>query len=626
MVYTDRDEVLGILLVMDVDEEGDMLSLSLRLNALKSLPYTLSRINIADFLIPKNAGDTKLLCAAGGYTYDNVEYPPSMLRDTILTVKKGEPVTIHSNMTGRSSDEHLPIWVAQIDDSGGVWYGPEWSGSWEMHIAHEDAGVRISLGLPSMNFRMFQGEEIDLPSFLIGSYKGDIWAGSNKLRRTIKDKLAPKIGGNPVHPRVIFQGLNGIEPYEDEKYFIREVRRAAGIGAENFVLDAGWNYAPNAKLHDADGRELDTLKPWYQKLGDWTYSKERFPSGLDKFGVLVKSLDMRFGIWIEPRVSPGMPDSSEYRDILLQYKEDVDFWNGIFHKQYLVDLGKKRGEDYFFNTIEKFVEEYHAGWLWFDFNANPGPRSVYWDELEEPDRRGIMELRFYRGLYSFFERLLRKYPDLWIESCAAGGRIIDLGVIRRCHSVWVSDFSAFGDEGQNGDNDICRNMRSGLNKFIPAVYIQNAIFIPRAVQESAEPYPLYNYLCHFAGDLQYGQGILDWKQKDVEMATYITSKYKVYRRYLEEDFYQITPIPKDKTGWDGWQFDDPKTDSGILILFRMADCEEPVFKAPVHRITGYKRYTFDVVLGNGTVSVTDNGITAGLKNKFDAMLVHYSIL
>jgi alpha-galactosidase len=493
-----------------------------------------------------------------------------------------------------------------------------------MNIAQEDEGIHIGLGLPSMNFRMSQGEEIDLPSFLIGDYEGDIWAGSNTLRRVIKNKLTPKIGGAPVQPGVIFQGLNGIEPYQDEQYLTREAEKAAEIGVENFVFDAGWNHAPNAKLHDNDGKELDILKPWYQKLGDWTYSKERFGSGMDKFGLLVKSLGMRFGIWIEPRVSPGMPDSEEYRDVLLQYKEDVDFWNGLFHTQYLVDLGKKRGEDYFFNVIEKFVEEYHANWLWFDFNP-PGPRSVYWDELEEPDRGGIMELRFYQGLYSFFERLLKKYPDLWIESCAAGGRIIDLGVIRRCHSIWVSDFSAFADENQNGDVDICRNMRSGLNKFIPAVYIQNAIFIPRAVRESDEPYPLYNYLSHFAGDLQYGQGLLDWKEEDVKMATYVTSKYKSCRRYLEEDFYQLAPIPKNKTGWDGWQFDDPKTDSGILVLFRMADCEEPAFKVPVHRITDCKRYTFDVVLGNGTVSAADDGLTAGLKNKFDAMLVHYSL-
>jgi alpha-galactosidase len=271
--------------------------------------------------------------------------------------------------------------------------------------------------------------------------------------------------------------------------------------------------------------------------------------------------------------------------------------------------------------VEKFVEEYGANWLWFDYNTEPRP--VFWNDIEEPDRKGIMELRWYKGLYNFFERLMKKYPDLWIESCASGGRIIDLGVIRRCHSIWVSDYSGFQDAGQDGDADMCRNMRSGLNKFLPAVYIQNAIFIPKAVQNSKEIFPLYDYLSHFAGDLQFGQGLPNWKEADVQFATYVTSKYRTYRHYLEEDFYQLVPIPKDKTGWDGWQFDDRKSDSGILILFRMPDCESPAFTIPVHGIAKVTDYSYEVILGNGKIHKKDGALIAELEHKYDAMLVYY---
>ena len=166
-------------------------------------------------------------------------------------------------------------------------------------------------------------------------------------------------------------------------------------------------------------------------------------------------------------------------------------------------------------------------------------------------------------------------------------------------------------------------MRSGLNKFIPAAYIQNAIFIPEVVRESDQPYALYNYLCHFAGDIQFGQGLLDWKEEDVKQATYFISKYKTYRRYLEEDFYQLVPIPADKKGWDGWQFDDRKTDSGIVILFRMNECEKETFKVPLRAIKNIGVYHFENILGNGEFYADNGGLTVELK-KHNAMLLYYS--
>ena len=620
--YISGDGTLRVFLTLTADEESEMLSASIRLYALKTLPYTLNQIKIADMIIPAENGETKLWASSGGFTLwaKEAKYPPLMLRDAVYDIAKDGKKIISSNLSGRSSDENLPIWIAQIDAGGGVWFGPEWSGSWEMSIERKNESVSLSLLLPTMDFMLAQGEEIELPSFLIGEYAGDLFAGSNALRRAVREKLTPKIDGKSVTPPVVFQGLDGMEMYQNEEYLVRESKLASEIGIENFVFDAGWNH----DLYQLDisvGREGYTrVNPWFTHLGHWIPSKERFPSGMDRFGQHVKNHGMRFGIWTEPRVTEGREDYNEYSDVLLKPNDNAV---GEFDKKNLLaDLGQKRGEDYYVGVIEKFVEEYGANWLWFDFNTNP--RTKFWDTIEEPNRKGIRELKFYKGLYNFFDRIHKEYPHLWIESCASGGRLIDLGVLRRSHSIWVSDFSAYECIGNPTDMDICRNMRSGLNKFIPAAYIQNAFFIPKADRESEKPYALYNYLCHFAGALQYGQGILDWKDADKEMATYITSVYKTYRHYLEKDYYQLVPIPDNKKGWDGWQFDDRDTDSGIFILFRMEDCEDETFVIPTHGIGEYDRYRFDVILGNGTVQAVGNELAANLSEKRDAMLVHYS--
>ena len=313
-----------------------------------------------------------------------------------------------------------------------------------MTIARFEDHVHITLMLPTMDFAMIQGEELDLPSFIIGEYEGDLWAGSNALRRTIRERLTPKIGGKAVHPQVEFQGLDGMEMYQNEEYLTRESKLASEIGIENFVFDAGWNHGLYVlDLSMASKSDFKRVNPWFKYLGQWIPSDERFPSGLEIFAEHVHKHNMRFGMWFEPRVTVNSHDYNNYKDILLKTGKKYDAnvsneFEASVRDNYLVDLGKKRGEDYFVNVVENVIEKYGADWLWFDYNTDPRP--TYWEDIEEPNRKGICELKFYSGLYHFFDRLLEKYPNLWIESCASGGRIIDFGVLRRCHSIWVSDF------------------------------------------------------------------------------------------------------------------------------------------------------------------------------------------
>ena len=46
-------------------------------------------------------------------------------------------------------------------------------------------------------------------------------------------------------------------------------------------------------------------------------------------------------------------------------------------------------------------------------------RQTHWNEHERADKQGLLELGFYRGLYSVWERTLEKYPSVWIEGCVS---------------------------------------------------------------------------------------------------------------------------------------------------------------------------------------------------------------
>ena len=61
-------------------------------------------------------------------------------------------------------------------------------------------------------------------------------------------------------------------------------RRAADLGVEVFVIDAGWY-----------GSQQD----WSRALGDWTVNPDRLPNGIEPVAGEVRRLGMKFGMWIE---------------------------------------------------------------------------------------------------------------------------------------------------------------------------------------------------------------------------------------------------------------------------------------------------------------------------------------
>ena len=230
------------------------------------------------------------------------------------------------------------------------------------------------------------------------------------------------------------------------------------------------------------------------------------------------------------------------------------------------------------------------------------------------ERQGDLELGFYAGLYSVFERLLEKYPSVWIEGCASGGRMMDLGSLGRTMSMWINDDSVSDDRN--------RRLRLGANHFLPSHYLQNA-FLPvglGAVSQKPieiDPQRLLSYvrsfclhvclasliccalvwcghsskgfLCsrrlilrgqltrtivrpyprYFNGVLQFGQGLGFWSNSSLDAATTIVSQYKSVRQYLDPltcNYYRLFQKPTA----DGAQVTMPLVSFPKLLMLHHA--------------------------------------------------------
>ncbi len=179
---------------------------------------------------------------------------------------------------------------------------------------------------------------------------------------------------------------------------------AADLGAERFVLDDGW----------FKGRNDDTTS-----LGDWVVDRDKYPDGLSPLIDHVQAQGMQFGIWLEPEMVNTESDL---------YRAHPDWVHGPVKQpsgrdQFVLDLSKDGVCDYLFDAISALLNEYPANYIKWDHNrilTGEAPLQT-------------------SSLYALMDRINNAFPQVEIESCAAGGARIDYGILNYTTRVWLSD-------------------------------------------------------------------------------------------------------------------------------------------------------------------------------------------
>jgi hypothetical protein len=624
-----REEIepLSVILTVEENTADSYCRVSIKLRAEQQIAKLIGGLSILDLSL-SDAGQAvnHLYGITGGFTEDRGTHTPTAaLKPWTRTVPVGHVVEIDSDRSGRSSNSQVPLWV-YAGPRGGYWFGPEWSGCWRMRINRESERTSVQVCLPTFNFAMQAGEQLQLPAAAFGYYRGDLEQGLNSLRATILWRFLPKHDGRAPAPKVVFQGYAGLPKYQTEEVLYQEVDRAAEVGCEAFVLDAGWNQPPN------------TTK-WLEWLGHWQPDPQRFPLGFERFAKHVHDQGMKLGLWIEPRAATSSPAYKNNADLYLlpssaAISSAAKFWteqanfeglspetilNGLKslnENKGLLNLGRKEARTLLLSQLEGLLS-LGADWIWFDLNTDP--RLTIWDFHEKPDRKGLLELEFYQGLYEVFDTLLERHPQVWIESCSAGGRMIDLGMLRRSHSIWVCDTAS---------DEVGRSCRRGANSLLPAATIQTGLFLNEAILFAPPPKPValggsHRLLTSFGGVFQFGQGLCFWSEADIKEAKRYVQAYKEHRAHLSKDFYNLLPSAASVTSWDAWQYHDPVADAGILLLFRMSEDAEREKNIAPKGLKSLTKYKWSTVLGGTTISSTDRELRVAMDSP-GAALVQYS--
>lgn len=342
------------------------------------------------------------------------------------TLPGGPYTLLLESRAGKTGFTFQP-WLAVTDAEGCALAELAWSGNWTLRAQLRAGATALSGGLNSwgLHHRLTAGERLALPDALLG------WsaAGLDAITRRLHDWRRAR-RPDPHRPiPVQFNTWYVCDETPDEARLAALIPRAAEIGCEVFVLDAGW-FASTAGDPD-EGPEGG----WYLRVGDWEVERRRLPHGLRALHEACAAAGMGFGLWCEPEaVGPRARIRREHPEWLHHpggHPPPAD-GRGLLH------LGVPAAWEWARDLLVRLVRESGAVWLKWDFNADLGAGG-WAPGLPAALTRQDPLLAHVHGLYRLQDALRAKFPELVLEMCASGGSRMDAEILAHAHTNWISD-------------------------------------------------------------------------------------------------------------------------------------------------------------------------------------------
>lgn len=182
------------------------------------------------------------------------------------------------------------------------------------------------------------------------------------------------------------------------------VDAAAEVGAEYFVIDAGW--------YDDDAG-------WWDGVGAWEAARRRFPGGIHEVLDRIRALGMVPGLWLEPEVvGVRSPVATRLPDEAFFQRDGVRITE---HGRHHLDLRHPAAVAHLDGTVDRIVGDWGVGYLKLDYNISIAPGT----DTGGRTSPGAGLLGHSRAYRAWLAGVLDRHPDLVIENCASGGMRMD---------------------------------------------------------------------------------------------------------------------------------------------------------------------------------------------------------
>jgi alpha-galactosidase len=456
------------------------------------------------------------------------------------------PLRLESRL-GKSGHS-TPFFVVRNDASGEHIVGSlAWSGNWAIELtAEQSAGPDALLAFragpvaPAPQRIVAPGEGVTSPQMHLGllqaDFDGAIQAWHRHLRQSV---LQPEVPGR--EGLVVLNHWSYAQHEVSEENLKFEIDVATEVGAELFLIDAGWygNRATN----------------WWTTAGDWEVG-DRLPGGLEPVFAYARQKGLLVGLWFDlERMGADSRVAHEHPEwFLSRYGRRTTATGDM-------DLTNPDALAYLEDSLCRVIARYDLDIFRLDYNTNPF-------EGGQVARDGYMEntlWRYYENVYALYDRIRRRFPRLIMENCAGGGGRTDLGMVSRFSHTQVSDCHL-----------VPRHVRitNGMSMALPPERVDTSA----GVREHA----------HIRGDLDiqmrccmFGHLCISGLyphagEQNAEQVARVRHHVEVYKRSIRPwlarcRMYHHTPVlrSKEPQGWAVWECVAEDDGAAAVGLFRL---------------------------------------------------------
>jgi alpha-galactosidase len=261
------------------------------------------------------------------------------------------------------------------------------------------------------------GETVLTPAAHLALFQADNDAIVQATHRHVRKNVLPaQVPGRHVEIEANHRGY--LCDRENVPDILKDVDVAAAVGAELYVIDAGWyGNDPNR---------------WGDNVGDWRDGSWMADGGgLKAVADHAHRVGLRFGLWVEIEAAGANSTlRKEHPDWLLR-RDGEPIAGGR-----ALDLANPQVAAWVESEIDRLIRAYDLDMYRIDHNhcLQPSGNRQYQGYTED------LTWRYYDALYGVFDRLRARFPEVVFQNCAGGGGRLDWGTLARFHNTELSDW------------------------------------------------------------------------------------------------------------------------------------------------------------------------------------------
>lgn len=542
LTYTKAGEVLEIVIYATAYKAYPVVEWTIWLNNKgEENSAQITELNALDYTFAADCAESEVLVTTfEGSHEDYTSFKP----DTRILEKM--KTRIVSGTGGKSSVDWSPYmnlqWKNEQASWGkeGVFISNGWPGQWYTKATNTGEGTAVVAKQETLNTYLKAGESLRSPLITLLFWEKDLMRSQNIWRNWVYNVAMPQPNGEPIPA-----GLHGntaqdtaLTETATTENQVEAIRKwvELGLDVDGWQMDAGW--------YD--------IAPGYNNwvgTGSWEPSANRFGGSLKEISNVLHENSMKFILWYEPERL--VADSEWYNKF---HGTDWIIENPTWH---CFNLANDKATDFLIEYLLKSIDENGVDIYRQDCNINGPSLRDYWKQIQEDGRKGYVENKYIRNYLRYYDAIL-EHTGTFIDSCASGGKRLDLETTKRAVALWRDD--------KCYEPLLTQCQSWGINFFMP--YSGQGSL---SQSSGSMKYSFRSNMMAWTG--------LPWKlslinEKNIDLHKQMIQEHKDYAHYYTQEYYPLTAFSTDFEPWMAWQYNDASDSTGIIQVFKRPESRQ----------------------------------------------------